>query len=144
MCQARAFVAAANRVLAEYLCLVKGEWEKGIAMLALNSDEALQAQAVRDVIGACSPERQKELGDGWWGLSEKADGRASRQLQARAVDWYRRAIPGLNGWDREVTGRRIRVFQALKEPPHPGENDARKRTRPGSVRQMSLGVGRGV
>ena len=56
----------ANQVAGEYFCFIKGDWGKGMPMLALGSDEAFRALAQKDLKGASSPEEQVKVGDGWW------------------------------------------------------------------------------
>ena len=80
----------ANLVVGKYLCFVKGDWDKGVPMLALGKDEALKALAKLELEGAASSKEQAKLGDGWWNLAEKQEGTAKKQIQARAGHWYQR------------------------------------------------------
>jgi hypothetical protein len=87
----------ANLAAGRFLCLVKGDWEKGLPMLALGSDEALRAAAVEELQGSDTPEKQLALADRWWALSETAKGRARTQLQVLAAARYQHVLPELTG-----------------------------------------------
>ena len=84
----------ANLAIGRFRCLVKGDWPKGLPMLAANGDAPLGALALRE-LGGKSP--ASELADGWWDLAENEQGAARRQLQIHAAAWYQQALPGLNG-----------------------------------------------
>ena len=105
---------AANVVVGRYLCFAKGDWDKGVAMLALGNDD-LRATAILELRGAASSDEQMKLADAWWELSEK-EGFAKKQLQGRARYWYQKAsfeatglVKGENrkaiGIDRNTTTR---------------------------------------
>ena len=83
---------AANLTVGKYLCFLKGNWGKGLPMLALGKNDALSMLANQEMEGAASSKEQAKLGDGWWDLAEKETGIAKKQLQARAGYWYRQAI----------------------------------------------------
>ena len=91
----------ANAILGKHLCLTKGDWEKGLPLLARGGNAALKALAERDIQGAATAEAQVRLGDAWW----LARGRQ------RAVSWYEKAILGLTGLERDRVAGRV-----LSEP----------------------------
>ena len=109
----------ANLAAGRFLCLVKGDWEKGLPMLALGSDEALRAAAVKELQGADTPEKEIALADDWWTLSEQAKGRARRKLQALAAARYQHALPDLTGLSKAKAEMRLGQLDfpvpALKE-----------------------------
>ena len=78
---------AANLAAGRYLCLVKQDWDRGIAMLALGSDPQLKALAAGDLKPAASADEQVARGDGWWELAQTADGRDRQSLMLRAGYW---------------------------------------------------------
>jgi len=88
---------AANLAAGRHLCFVKGDWNRGVPMLALGSDEALRAVAIKDLRGANSAEEQAAIGDGWWDLAETKQGEERDTLRLRAGLWYRQAEPKLAG-----------------------------------------------
>jgi hypothetical protein len=87
----------ANLAVGRYLCLSKGDWERGIPMLALGSDPSLKALAVTELEGATSPAEQVALGDAWWDLAESERGPHKDRFLARARFWYEKALPALPG-----------------------------------------------
>ena len=46
---------AANLAAGRHLCLVQGDWDRGLPMLALGSDAELKAAATKDLAGAARP-----------------------------------------------------------------------------------------
>ena len=103
----------ANLTVGKYHCLIRGDWETGLPMLAQGSDADLKALARRELERVSVAEAQAALGDQWRALAAKNKGLAKRQVQARAVFWYRKALPGLSGgakgaaekWLKELGGR---------------------------------------
>ncbi len=110
----------ANLAAGRYLCLVKGQWDKGTSMLALGSDAKLKTLAERELRGAADAAAQLALADGWWDLAEQEEGAARQRLQDHAADWYRRALPQLTGLDKTKAEKRIARPEA---PVAPGERD---------------------
>jgi formylglycine-generating enzyme required for sulfatase activity len=101
---------APNLAAGRYLCLIKGDWERGVPMLALGSDEPLKAVAVMELQGAETAEQQAAIGDAWWDVAETREGQESDLLRLRAGSWYRRAAPQLAG---SLAG--LRIKQRLEE-----------------------------
>jgi hypothetical protein len=101
---------AANLAAGWHLCFVKGNWDRGVPMLALGSDEALRAAAIKDLRGANSADEQAVIGDAWWDLAETRQGEERDTLRLRAGFWYRQAEPQLAGG---LAG--LKVKQRLKE-----------------------------
>lgn len=97
----------ASLALGKYLCLVKGDWERGLSWLAKGSDPVLKELAAQEQVGANSPETQVRLGDSWWDLSEKAAGTVKKQLRERAAFRYRQALPTLTGLPRDRAAKRL-------------------------------------
>jgi len=86
-----------NLAAGRHLCFVKGDWNRGVPMLALGSDEALRAVAIKDLRVANSAEEQAAIGDGWWDLADARQGKERDTLRLRAGLWYRQAEPKLAG-----------------------------------------------
>ena len=113
----------ANQTVGHYLCLVKGDWEKGLSMLALGSDEALKALAVQELQGVSDPAAQATLGDGWWDLAQTEQGAAKARLQQRARLWYAKALPNLTGLVKTKVQQRLEeaepaAAKPAKKPAH--------------------------
>jgi formylglycine-generating enzyme required for sulfatase activity len=101
---------AANLAAGRYLCLIKGDWERGVPMLALGSDEPLKAVAVMELHGAETAEQQAAIGDAWWDLAEAKQAGERDMLRMRAGSWYQQAVPQLAG---ALAG--LKVKQRLEE-----------------------------
>ena len=97
----------ARRIIGRYLCLNKGKWDEGLAMLAQGSDPELKALAAADVRGPTEPERQVDLGDRWWQCAEGLDGAAQWHVQTRAAYWYRQALPQTTGLTKAKLQKRL-------------------------------------
>ncbi len=99
----------ANFTVGRYLCFVQGDWERGVAMLALGSDEPLKNVAVMELRGAETADEQRAIGDAWWDVAEATEGQERDLLRLRAGSWYRRAVPHL------ADLAALRVKQRLEE-----------------------------
>jgi len=109
----------ANLAVGRYYALVKGNWEKGVPMLALSGDEPLRTLAQWDLRGAATPREQVDLADAWWELAESSEGQQKTALLLRAGAWYRQARDGLSsGLARVRVDKRLEVIAELGRP-HP-------------------------
>jgi len=97
----------ANFAAGKYLCFTKGNWNKGIPMLALGKSGQTTKLAIRELEGVTDVAGQVALGDGWWVLSETKDGLVKERLRERAVVWYRLASPKLAGLAKSKVEKRI-------------------------------------
>ena len=97
----------ANLAVGRYLCFVKVIGKKGW-QCCVGKDETLKALATQELQGAASSSEQAKLGDGWWNLAEKQEGKAKWQIQARASYWYRKALPGLSGLMKDKVEKRLK------------------------------------
>jgi len=101
---------AANLATGRYECFVKGDWDRGVAKLALGSDAKLKDVAVKDLRGASSAQDQAAIGDAWWELAETQQGPERELLRLRAGFWYQQAEPKLAG---DLAG--LKIKQRLEE-----------------------------
>jgi len=99
---------AANLTLGRYRCLVLGDWDGGLPLLAKGSDPTLKALAARD-IAQRNLATAVDTGDGWWDFAEKQQGASKTACQARAGYWYRAALPTLGGLIKARAERRIEI-----------------------------------
>ena len=107
--------AAANLTVGKYYCFQKGDWEKGLPMLALGQDETLKAVAAQEIAGVTKPDDQVKVGDAWWDLAEKEQGRVQATLRGRANYWYQQALPELSGLAKAKLEKRIKEYEAASE-----------------------------
>jgi hypothetical protein len=103
---------AANLAVGKFLCLVKGDWKRGVTMLALGDNDELKAAALLEL--EAQPDSLK-LGDAWWKIAEGLEGSAKSRAQTHAGEWYRKALPGLSGLTKARVERLIAQV-AVSEP----------------------------
>ena len=81
-----------------YLCLVRGDWEAGLPLLAKGSNPALVEAAMKELARPETGQGQAELADLWFEVSEKErNAPDKRRWQAHAKAWYERASAGTTG-----------------------------------------------
>jgi hypothetical protein len=98
---------ALNHTGGSFLCLAKGDWQKGLPLLAKSSDAALRGAAERDLAQPSDPSEQAKVGDGWWDLSDKETGLAKENLRKRAEFWYGEALEKLTGLPKLKLYKRV-------------------------------------
>jgi len=86
----------ANSQVGEYLAYLKGDWQRGLKLLARAGHPIARAEAA---VGD-DAEAQRKLADSWWELAETKTGPAGASIQAHAAGWYRQALPKLSGLTR--------------------------------------------
>jgi hypothetical protein len=104
---------AANGAVGSFLCLLKGDWERGLPHLARAGDPKLAGPSRDDLSGPSSPEAQVAVADAWWDRAE-AERLALRKsrLRERAALWYRRALPAVTGLARGKADKRVNEWIA--------------------------------
>ncbi|MBC8355690.1 MAG: hypothetical protein H8E66_27240 [Planctomycetes bacterium] len=98
---------AANEIVGRYYCMVRGDWDGGLPLLAKSGKGALQTSAERDLSGADPGEQQLALGDMWWELAQEEEAGIAQQLLVRAHHWYSAAAPNLSGLARAKCEKRL-------------------------------------
>jgi hypothetical protein len=107
---------AANLAVGKYECFQKGDWQHGLAALALGDDPELKSLAKKDTEGPASADEQASLGDDWWNLADKQGPGAKKQIQARARYWYEKALPELSGLVKAKVEKRLAEASSAKPP----------------------------
>jgi hypothetical protein len=107
---------AANLALGRYQAFTKGNWEKGLPLLALGSDVTLKALAAKDLAAPQGAKAQLALGEGWWKAAGKATGDAKTQLLLRSFLWYQQAAAHLEGRARAAAEARMRTITEAIPP----------------------------
>jgi hypothetical protein len=91
--------ARASTEVGKFECFHKGEWERGLPLLAAGNDNALGSLAERELDRPTDPGLQFKLGEDW--LDYVPDARSFRsRATERAHHWFRVALPLLTGTDR--------------------------------------------
>ncbi len=120
----------ANLAAGLFYCLYRGDWDRGLPMLALAADGTLDALAKREMAGPNSADAEVALGDGWWDLMDKYQGIARTQVRSRAALWYEKALPKLSGLSEMRVKKRLEEIEeaesvAVDEPRRPDEKGPR-------------------
>jgi WD40 repeat protein/serine/threonine protein kinase len=102
----------ASLAVGKFYCFVKGDWEKGLPLLAAGSDAPLKAAAQKELANPDQPAGQIEVGDAWWELAKTAEAPAKLPLQRRACYWYEVGVAGTTGLTRTQTENRIKELEA--------------------------------
>src|SRR5262249_50707840 len=89
--------AEANLEMGKYLSLIKGNFDKGLPLLAKGKDAALKTMAERDLAKPKEVKAQVERADDWYKMGEAEKGLTQRQLYRRALHWYQQAMAKLEG-----------------------------------------------
>jgi len=107
----------ANLAAGRYLCLSRGDWDQGIPMLALGGDPALRVPAVKELVGADSPDAQVALGDTWWDVAQSREGRERDCFLLRAGHWYEKArSQGTSGLVKVKLDQRLAEIAKIEPP----------------------------
>src|SRR5689334_21774151 len=96
--------------MGRYQALSKGNWEKGLPLLARGGDETLKALAKKDLAAPEKAPEQLALAEGWWKAAEGARGDAKIQLLVRALNWYQQAAAQLEGEPRARADARMKAI----------------------------------
>ena len=104
----------ANTAVGKYRCFFRGDWENGLPNLALGSDEELRKLAERELVAPSSTADQVKVADGWWAAAAREDSITKEKMQGRAGYWYKRALPGLEGFAKLKVEKRLKQISPAK------------------------------
>jgi hypothetical protein len=97
----------ANLTAGRWHCFVQEQWEQGVPMLALGSDEELKKLAIDDLSAPANDDERIRLGDQWWELGENSKGPEQAAIWRHAATWYRLALPSATGIQEKKLELRI-------------------------------------
>jgi hypothetical protein len=92
--------ADATLALGKFHALVRGDWDRALAMLARGSDLKLKALALADLATPGDAATTLALATGYASQAESENGVAKVNLLSRAVWWYEQAENHLSGLER--------------------------------------------
>lgn len=87
----------ANLAAGRWICLVEGDWPKGLPHLAKGSIPVWREAAERELKGPADAAGMAAIGDGWWDLAGRERLEARDALRDHAAQWYERAMVGADG-----------------------------------------------
>src|SRR5262249_43094109 len=91
--------------------LAKGDWERGLPLLARSEDANLKSLAARELAAPAAGGEQLPLAEGWLDLAGKEKGLARRNLQRLALYWDHTASLAPTGADRDKAEARLRELE---------------------------------
>lgn len=97
----------ANLTAGQWHCFVKGNWDKGLPLLAKGSRAELADLAKHDLARPSDTKEQIALADAWWARSEKESATVGPALQERATYWYKQAAPNVTALEKTRIERRL-------------------------------------
>lgn len=98
-----------------HLCFIKGDWKKGLPLLAAEGKGALKELAAKDSAAPVESSAQAEVAEGWWDLAqkEKSSWRKARMV-ARSRHWIDRALGAATGLAKLKLERRLEEAEATQ------------------------------
>ena len=99
--------AAAHSQAGEFICFRKGNWPVGLTHLAAGQPGILKELAVRDLANPEQAADQLSLGDAWWDAAAGQPDLIHNGLRLRALHWYVRVAPHLDGLDKARVEKRL-------------------------------------
>ncbi len=130
--------AEANGTVGKYYCLLKGNWEKGLPLLAKGDDAKLKELATTDLGEPALAPGQVELGEAWLALGKAGKDMAGKQLKWRARYWFEKALVTAEGETR------TRLEAYLKDiPPREGPAGGLARVNLSDMEEFDVKVGYG-
>jgi len=103
-----------NLTAGRWFCFERGDWSKGLPMLAKGSDAALAKIAEKELAAPADPNAQVALADGWHEFAEKEKDSAKLAARRRAKSWYEQAQPSLEGLAKVKVEKRLKELSEAK------------------------------
>jgi hypothetical protein len=101
----------ASTLMGRYYCFNRGDWPRGLPLLAAGDDAALKSLAKRELADPEDATGEVAVGDGWWDIAEKLPARHRRITRLHAAEWYENARAGLSGLTRARVEKRLAELQ---------------------------------
>jgi len=98
---------AANAAVGKFVSLLKGDWKRGLPMLAKGSDSAFKSLAEQELLNSAEPALQAALGEAWAAQAEKETPTYKARARSRSAEWLGRAILGLSGLAKVAAERKL-------------------------------------
>ncbi|HKD36412.1 MAG TPA: hypothetical protein VKB78_06410, partial [Pirellulales bacterium] len=102
----------ANLAVGKFNCLVKGNFDAGLPLLAKGSDKTLAELAKLDLSNPIDSTQRLKIADGWWDT-------VKRQARLRAKGMYEAMRPSLSGLALVRVDKRLQEFESKAGPEPP-------------------------
>jgi hypothetical protein len=109
--------SGANLTVGRFLCFWRGDWTRGLPLLAQGSDAALKSIAAADIAAPKEPAVQFALAEKWLALAGKETGTPRTQIRQHAATWYEQAQAGLGGLQKSLAEKRLAELHETTAPP---------------------------
>ncbi len=97
----------ANFAVGKYVCFTKGDWDKGLTMLAKGSDNDYK-EAVELDLAAKDTASVMKSADKWWDIADKEKSKSAKSsIMSHAAARYQKILPELGGIDKVKVEKRI-------------------------------------
>ena len=101
----------ANSVVGKYICLTKGDWDKGLPILAKGSDKDYQEAAELELSTRDTTSKMKSA-DKWWDMADKEKLKTAKEaVMSHAVTLYKKVFPELGGIEKVKVEKRMEAFR---------------------------------
>ncbi len=98
----------ANLTVGKFVAFVKGEWLKGLQLLAKGSDGKVAELARLELSLPKDGKQRVKIADAWWELASGEEMiLMQKNLKQHAVQWYKKALPLLSGFAAAKARKRI-------------------------------------
>lgn len=97
----------------KYLCFQKGDWARGLPLLARCSEPALKAAAAKDLADSAEAADLLQAADAWYDLLGTLAGTPRRVVQVRAYALYAKALPELSGLSKTKAEKRLQELEPV-------------------------------
>lgn len=94
----------ANLAVGKFYCFSKGDWARGLPMLAVGTDQVLKSLSLQEM---AQPADAMSIGEGWWEFAESTSEWEKKHIRKHAAMWYAKALPDLSGLNKARIQRRI-------------------------------------
>ncbi len=97
----------ANLAVGKYICFSKGDWDKGLPMLAKGSDKDYKEAVELDLAAKDTASTMKSA-DKWWDVADKEKSKPAKSaIMSRAATQYQKILPELGGLDKVKVEKRV-------------------------------------
>jgi hypothetical protein len=103
-------------IAGKYYCFQRGDWAKGLPLLAAGSDAKLKEAAKKEMAAANGGPELLGVANAWYDLGKAApDGPARRAILTRAYGHYVKVAPELTGFSKTTAEKRIEELETVVE-----------------------------
>jgi hypothetical protein len=100
-------------VAGRYYAFIKGDWQRGLTILSVASDEALKKLAEQELLVPTAKDARLALADAWLKQAAATKGLESDRQKARAAMWFRQAQEDLVGLAKVEVQRKLDALGKL-------------------------------